>query len=206
MTQTFVMFFLLFCFIFILYGVGLRFPFRRIFYFCFCKALLETERLITNVDPIEVLKKNVSDTLSFLHQERNDFLPLEDELIPSRKDDHVSLNINLDIIKKKGRNDVEAAAANEIGEVIRKAEEVVNDLQQNGGDISAVIKSEEAFKFLENEASSPILEPKSVSFQSSPGSPPSSPSPSIPFISACRLRILCPAISFSYISRIARAS
>ncbi|XP_065160043.1 ankyrin-3-like isoform X3 [Atheta coriaria] len=142
------------------------------------EALLETERLITNVDPIEVLKKNVSDTLSFLHQERNDFLPLEDELIPSRKDDHVSLNINLDIIKKKGRNDVEAAAANEIGEVIRKAEEVVNDLQQNGGDISAVIKSEEAFKFLENEASSPILEPKSVSFQSSPSTKSAIPVPS----------------------------
>jgi hypothetical protein len=44
----------------------------------------------TTVDPIAILKMNVNDTLTFLHQERNDFLPEEDIIIPSRKDDHIS--------------------------------------------------------------------------------------------------------------------
>lgn len=52
---------------------------------------------------LESLKKNVGDTLTFLHQERNDFLPEEDVIIPSRKDDHVSRNIDLDSIKNKNK-------------------------------------------------------------------------------------------------------
>ncbi|XP_076264402.1 uncharacterized protein LOC143198798 isoform X3 [Rhynchophorus ferrugineus] len=52
-------------------------------------------------DPIEVLKRNVSDTLTFLHQERNDFLPLDDIIIPSRKDDHISKEIDLEYISLK---------------------------------------------------------------------------------------------------------
>ncbi|KAJ8977878.1 hypothetical protein NQ317_016148 [Molorchus minor] len=58
---------------------------------------IEAER----VDPIVILKKNVSDTLTFLHQERNDFLPEEDIIIPSRKDDHISKEIDLNIINLK---------------------------------------------------------------------------------------------------------
>lgn len=53
------------------------------------------------VDPIAILKKNVSDTLTFLHQERNDFLPEEDIIIPSRKDDHISKEIDLNSINLK---------------------------------------------------------------------------------------------------------
>lgn len=52
-------------------------------------------------DPIEVLKKNVSDTLTFLHQERNDFLPEDDIIIPSRKDDHIANDIDLEYISLK---------------------------------------------------------------------------------------------------------
>ncbi|KAH1010688.1 hypothetical protein HUJ05_004944 [Dendroctonus ponderosae] len=52
-------------------------------------------------DPIEVLKRNVSDTLTFLHQERNDFLPEDDIIIPSRKDDHIANEIDLEYISLK---------------------------------------------------------------------------------------------------------
>lgn len=62
-----------------------------------------TEEVIEEpfVDPIAILKKNVSDTLTFLHQERNDFLPEEDIIIPSRKHDHISQEIDLNCINLK---------------------------------------------------------------------------------------------------------
>lgn len=150
------------------------------------------------VDPIEILKKNVSDTLSFLHQERNDFLPEDDIIIPSRKDDHVSKEIDLESINFKKKNesfnvdvepedslqnisnseaaveeDLRDIVENEVADVIKVAEEVVNDIKQkeySGNDnanyledskddsiVKAQQKSEEAFKFLENEASSPLV-------------------------------------------------
>lgn len=169
-------------------------------------------------DPIEVLKKHVSDTLTFLHQERNDFLPDDDIIIPKRKDDHVAKEIDLECINlktpRKNREftfevEVEAkpkqlnfepeasvreVAEQEIEEVIKQAEEVVNeqqlkeeikfhveeradsifdDVRTNTEDsldnleslkddsISAIQeKSEEAFRFLENEASSPLMHGK----------------------------------------------
>ncbi|XP_066256212.1 ankyrin-3-like isoform X3 [Euwallacea similis] len=193
------------------------------------------ERLFTStplkappaLDAIEVLKKNVSDTLTFLHQERNDFLPDEDIIIPMRKEDHISKEIDLEYISLKTpkrnqeftfkkvsknhvieklpevsfqapENDLETSvrdvAEQEVEEVIRQAEDVVNDLQQSDlkpkeirftveeradsifddirtntedsldnleslkdDSISAIQeKSEEAFKFLENEVSSPL--------------------------------------------------
>lgn len=151
------------------------------------------------------LKQKVSDTLTFLHQERNDFLPLEDIIIPSRKDDHVSKEIDLDSIRKETKKPDEIAkvqniAESEVSVVIKKAEDVVNELKissaelQNkvaelGEDFDFIktditneienntnkilnelsgektildnsndlqLKSEEVFRFLENEASSPI--------------------------------------------------
>lgn len=85
-------------------------------------------------DPIAVLKRNVSDTLTFLHQERNDFLPEDDIIIPSRKEDHVSREINLDSInlrapKKSTLNysedELRDLVENEVDEVIKEAEEIV---------------------------------------------------------------------------------
>lgn len=119
-------------------------------------------------DPIAVLKKNVSDTLTFLHQERNDFLPEDDIIIPSRKDDHVSppIQLNLSNLKKKTGEElknVENIAENEVADVIMKAENVVNDLQDQDDSLdnldslrddsitNAQEKSEAAFQFLENE-------------------------------------------------------
>lgn len=182
---------------------------------------LKSQRTVA--DPIEVLKKHVSDTLTFLHQERNDFLPDDDIIIPKRKDDHVAKEIDLECINlktpRKNREfsfeevakpkltfqeiveqepDLETSvrdvAEQEIEEVIKQAEEVVNeqqlkeeikfhveervdsifdDVRTNTEDsldnleslkddsISAIQeKSEEAFRFLENEASSPLLHSK----------------------------------------------
>ncbi|KAK9878102.1 hypothetical protein WA026_020744 [Henosepilachna vigintioctopunctata] len=157
-------------------------------------------------DSHEVLKRNVGDTLTFLHQERNDFLPEEDIIIPSRKDDHVSKQIDLDCISSKSpkkmdtdelsslRSEVEY----QICEVIKEAEDKVNNLKSNTDEKSdslketgdsflddvknitedtldnleslkedsisnAQEKSDEAFKFLENEASSPLPSTKVVS-------------------------------------------
>ncbi|XP_063920116.1 ankyrin-3-like isoform X2 [Zophobas morio] len=161
------------------------------------------------IDPIAVLKKNVNDTLTFLHQERNDFLPEDDIIIPSRKDDHISKKIDLDSInlktQKKSSDDLKNVIQNEVNDVIKKAEDVVNDLKNDTESIvkekidrskefveettdslretgdslvddyknvtedsldnleslkddsitNAQEKSEEAFKFLENEASTP---------------------------------------------------
>lgn len=90
------------------------------------------------------MKKKVNDTLTFLHKERNDFLPQDDIIIPSRKDDHVSKEINLsnENIKKKRiinfqstpeisqeDNNVRFVAENEIDDVIKQAENVVNNIQ-----------------------------------------------------------------------------
>lgn len=142
------------------------------------------------VDTIAILKKNISDTLTFLHQERNDFLPNDDIIIPSRKDDHVAKEINLDsiILRKEKVNlsnssetfenhdIVRDVAENEVDDVIKVAEEVVNDIQYSTKIPNQIVddnldnldsfnddsltqaqqKSEEAFKFLENEASSPL--------------------------------------------------
>lgn len=147
------------------------------------------------------------DTLTFLHQERNDFLPDEDVIIPSRKDDHLSPKIDLEPIKKKQvqisfefedetppkiklepakkkqvkiviepkEEHVRSVAVNEVSDVIKRAENVVNDIREATNDIQycqslnnnanltrqdsiikAQQKSEEAFRFLENEATSPV--------------------------------------------------
>lgn len=124
------------------------------------------------------MKKKISDTLTFLHQERNDFLPDDDIIIPSRKDDHVAKEIDLDFITQRkekantsnsneilaNEDDLRDVAENEVNEVIKTAEEVVNDLKlvDDSSDnfeslTQAQQKSEEAFKFLENEASSPLI-------------------------------------------------
>lgn len=140
------------------------------------------------------MKQNVSDTLTFLHQERNDFLPEDDIIIPSRKDDHVSYKIDLECINLKNKKpDIREEVEEQVDEVIKTAEEVVNEIKQNellerrddfqnGLDsiaeslanvtddtfnnldslkddsiTKAQERSEEAFKFLENEASSPIV-------------------------------------------------
>lgn len=125
------------------------------------------------IDTIAVLKRNISDTLTFLHQERNDFLPNDDIIIPSRKDDHVAKQIDLNFIPQRkdkiNSNDLRDLAETEINEVIKTAEEVVNEIKQNDDSLDnleslrddsltqAQQKSEEAFKFLENEASSPLI-------------------------------------------------
>ncbi|XP_068892801.1 ankyrin-3-like isoform X5 [Tenebrio molitor] len=163
----------------------------------------------TTVDPIAILKMNVNDTLTFLHQERNDFLPEEDIIIPSRKDDHISKKIDLDSINLKSlkkTDDIKNVVQNEVEDVIKKAEDVVNDLKgdaevaktkidktkdtieektdslketadslfddsknvkedsldnleslKDDSVSNAQEKSEEAFKFLENEVSSPSI-------------------------------------------------
>lgn len=153
------------------------------------------------------MKKNVSDTLTFLHQERNDFLPEDDIIIPSRKDDHISNEINLDSIKSNKKSSssdyfgdtIRDDVIDDVKDVIKQAEDIVNDmklndyinemekdeiLQNNNNDTADSVlddfktltedsldnldslkddsstaqeKSEEAFRFLENEASSPIL-------------------------------------------------
>lgn len=153
---------------------------------------------------LQHLKQKVSDTLTFLHQERNDFLPQEDIIIPSRKDDHVSKEIDLDSIRKEAKKPEEIAkvqniAESEVSVVIKRAEDVVNELKTSSADLTNKVaeisqdldfikteftneiendtnkilnelsgekaildnsndlqlKSEEVFKFLENEASSP---------------------------------------------------
>lgn len=206
-------------------------------------------------DPIAVLKRNVSDTLTFLHQERNDFLPEDDIIIPSRKEDHISkeidLNsINLKIPKKSTADyyeeDLREALGNEVEEVIKQAEDVVNqklndlDVSSNktlkfsdeivhiegkqdfseekldslGEDVVTLTedsmenleslkddsisvaqeRSEEAFKFLDNEACSPLCTAQSISdflvkesegelaqgVDSEEAKPPKSPKSSIP--------------------------
>ncbi|XP_057656758.1 ankyrin-3-like isoform X1 [Diorhabda carinulata] len=158
---------------------------------------------------IATLRKNVHDTLTFLHQERNDFLSEDDIIIPSRKDDHISKQINLDSIHlktpKRSSSDYDDSfretVENEVDDVIKEAEEIVNNRLSNSDtlledkfsknftnkdldekadsifddvrtntedsldnleslkeDSISVIqeKSEEAFRFLENEASSPL--------------------------------------------------
>lgn len=175
-------------------------------------------------DPIAVLKQNVSDTLTFLHQERNDFLPEDDIIIPSRKEDHVSKTIDLNSINLKtpkksvsdySEEDLREVVENEVEEVIKQAEEVVNqklnDLEGSsnktlkfsdevvhieckpdfldekvdsiGEDVKTLTedslenleslkddsisiaqeKSEEAFRFLENEVSSPVCTAQAIS-------------------------------------------
>lgn len=105
------------------------------------------------------MKKHVNDTLTFLHQERNDFLPKEDIIIPSRKDDHVSMQIDLDSIKKlpSTERDGDEIAKNvrdivqtELIETIKDLD-FENDVQIHGADfrneveseVSAVIKAAE---------------------------------------------------------------
>ncbi|XP_064215969.1 ankyrin-3 isoform X5 [Tribolium castaneum] len=129
------------------------------------------------VDPIAVLKKNVSDTLTFLHQERNDFLPEDDIIIPSRKDDHISRKINLDSInlKNQKKSDLKNVVESEVDDVIKKAECVVNELTEKTDSLlddcknatedsldnldslkdDSISNAQEAFRFLENEISSP---------------------------------------------------
>ncbi|XP_074025695.1 uncharacterized protein isoform X3 [Leptinotarsa decemlineata] len=96
---------------------------------------IEQTPMETFVDPIVVLKKNVSDTLTFLHQERNDFLSEDDIIIPTRKDDHISKEIDLSSISlktpKRSTSDYDDGLRDvvecEVDEVIKQAEEVVND-------------------------------------------------------------------------------
>lgn len=142
---------------------------------------------------LEGLKKNVNDTLTFLHQERNDFLPKDDIIIPLRKSDHVSMDIDLDSIKKDNNNkkgvlfldidNVQSIAENEVTEIVKQAEDVVNkeiesetdlpglresdvddviarkNLNATSNELLLQLKSEEAFRFLENESYSPIATP-----------------------------------------------
>lgn len=153
------------------------------------QKFVRTEQSVTTSTPVKTetttqddfenrlqgLKKKVSDTLTFLHQERNDFLPQEDIIIPTRKDDHVSMHIDLGSIKKESKrnlNDVHRVASNEVSDIVKKAEDTVNDLKSDlvslkkesrkHSDINKELqlRSEEAFKFLENEASSPICAKK----------------------------------------------
>ena len=77
-------------------------------------------------DSIEQLKQHVSDTLTFLYQERNDFLPDEDIIIPSRKDDHVSLNIDLDNIRKQA--DIKRIMF-ENKKLLKENEEIANNVR-----------------------------------------------------------------------------
>lgn len=117
------------------------------------------------VDPIAILKRNVSDTLTFLHQERNDFLPQDDVIIPTRKDDHISEQIDLDSIsnfKKKSNDDLIKNATREVDEVIENAENVVNkrvNVENNRESLDNLESLKDdtlttAFKFLDNEHSS----------------------------------------------------
>lgn len=98
----------------------------------------KTEELPTSwledsfVDSVATLKKNVSDTLTFLHQERNDFLPEDDIIIPSRKDDHIAKEINLDSInlkttKHSSNDDSLKVVTEEVDDIIKQAEEIVNE-------------------------------------------------------------------------------
>ncbi|VEN62626.1 unnamed protein product [Callosobruchus maculatus] len=199
-------------------------------------------------DRIAILRKNVSDTLTFLHQERNDFLPEEDIIIPSRKDDHVAHSIDLEIIalktpkrstgdynetlngslKQQDFNDCfREQVENEVDDVIREAEEAVSyrlgemtddrtskvlrfkeDVEEEifhandsvFDDVKTITedsldnleslkedsvsvaqdRSEEAFRFLENEASSPVMiKSEQDSFEATPKSP-KSPRSGIP--------------------------
>ncbi|KAK4872920.1 hypothetical protein RN001_014949 [Aquatica leii] len=100
------------------------------------------------LDPVAELKQKVSDTLTFLHKERNDFLPLDDIIIPSRKDDHIANEIDLssDRIKKKRVIDFEippednlrTVAESEVAMVIEQAETVVNDVTPRPTDLFIV--------------------------------------------------------------------
>lgn len=119
-------------------------------------------KITPTLDPIEVLKKRVNETLTFLHQERNDFLPQEDIIIPSRKDDHVSMEINLDSIKKLKEQSVEkdtdeiaknvrAIVQTELTETIKDLDLEIEDEQVHDinfrneiqSEVSAVIKAAE---------------------------------------------------------------
>ncbi|KAI4470519.1 ankyrin repeat and protein kinase domain-containing protein [Holotrichia oblita] len=124
------------------------------------KTVTKAVEIVPEVDRIEILKKHVNDTLTFLHQERNDFLPKEDIIIPSRKDDHVSMQIDLDSIRKlpSTERDGDEIAKNvrdivqtELIETIKDLDCENNDVQVDGVDfrneveseVSAVIKAAE---------------------------------------------------------------
>lgn len=123
-----------------------------------------------------------------MHQERNDFLPEDDIIIPRRKDDHISPKIDLDSINLKNQkktDELKTVVQSEVDDVIKKAETVVNEIKsetdktktdsllddyKNATEDSldnleslkddsisnAQEKSEDAFRFLENETSSPL--------------------------------------------------
>ncbi|KAG5900648.1 hypothetical protein JTB14_005921 [Gonioctena quinquepunctata] len=118
------------------------------------------------VDPIVVLKRNVSDTLTFLHQERNDFLSEDDIIIPSRKDDHISKEIDLDSIKTPKRStsdyddNLRVVVESEVDEVIKQAEEVVND-KLNATDTMIEDRSNKVLRF-ENEISEELVNDKEI--------------------------------------------
>lgn len=130
-------------------------------------------------DPIAVLKRNVSDTLTFLHQERNDFLPEDDIIIPSRKEDHVYKEINLDSINTKSpkkcttdysEEEIREAVENEVDEVIKQAEDIVHssvkeDLDSVSLEIekkSTTIYSEDLREAVENEVEEVIKQAQDV--------------------------------------------
>lgn len=151
------------------------------------QKLIRTEKSFTTSTPfkyertqeedfdsrLQELKKKVNDTLTFLHQERNDFLPKDDIIIPTRKDDHVSMHIDLNSIKKdnkKNLDNLHLVAEKEVSKIVKKAEDTVNNVTKRKSvsfdDCNKIIndlpnkeefQSEEAFKFLENEESSPIF-------------------------------------------------
>lgn len=110
------------------------------YHFIFLKGSPKTEDIPTLwtedsfLDSMSILKKNVNDTLTFLHRERNDFLPEDDIIIPRRKDDHISKEINLDSISLKNLklsideydDSLRENLKNAVDEVIKEAENVIN--------------------------------------------------------------------------------
>lgn len=91
-------------------------------------------------DRIEILKRQVNDTLTFLHQERNDFLPQEDIIIPSRKDDHVSMTIDLGSIKKLKEKSIEK----DNDEIARNVRDIVQtELTETIKDLDMEIEDEQ---------------------------------------------------------------
>ncbi|XP_060520918.1 ankyrin-3-like isoform X3 [Cylas formicarius] len=185
----------------------------------FASTPLKSREIQPTAERIENLKRNINDTLTFLHQERNDFLSEDDVIIPKRKDDHIAKEIDLEYINLKtpkrnvefnfdavappspekskirfeGDVDLERESPpsteyddsfrdtveEEVDRVIKKAEDVVNaridvdsvgdepktntedsldNLESLKDDSISIIqeKSEEAFRFLDKEASSPL--------------------------------------------------
>ncbi|KAJ8966561.1 hypothetical protein NQ314_003456 [Rhamnusium bicolor] len=121
------------------------------------KGILQKEEIVTStplkqkleephIDPIAILKKNVSDTLTFLHQERNDFLPEEDIIIPSRKDDHISKEIDLNSINlrtpKRSTSDYDDSFHESGVKVEDNLYNVIDDFREVDNHFCSIIKKD----------------------------------------------------------------